>query len=254
MEIEMPFPNKFAAPCSSCRAPVAAGAGLCEKINGAWQVRCAAPCEPKAAPALPEAAVGDLSGIMALFARAGQHLKVPAVELGVPGFPVDRAVRVSVATDRARFPGSLTLLTAAKFGVGKEFPERKWLGRIYKDGTLIAGRGLTTEPAFYAAVEGRLKAFAADPSKVGAEDGLLTGRCCFCRKALTAEKSTAVGYGKKCASNFGLAWGAKPAGFAGSLVALAAAFDDRTLAAEPKFELEVGVDERLETAGYAPAV
>lgn len=210
----MPFPNKFPGTCSSCRSPVATGAGLCEKINGAWQVRCAAPCEPKAAPALPEAAVGDLSGIMALFARAGQHLKAPAVELGIPGFPVERAVRVSVATDRAKFPGSLTLLTAAKFETGREFPERKWLGRIQKDGTLQAGRGLSTEGAYAAAVETRLKAFAADPSKVGAEDGLLTGRCAFCRKALTDEKSTAVGYGKKCASNFSLAWGSKPAEFA----------------------------------------
>lgn len=208
------FPNRFAGTCAACRSPIATGAGLCEKINGAWQVRCATPCQPKAAAAPQGPVVGDLAGIMALFARAGSHLKKPAVELGVPGFPPDRALRVSVATDRAKFPGSLTLLTAAKFETGRDFPERKWLGRILVDGTLHTGRDLTGEPAYRAAVETRLKAFAADPSKVGAADGLLTGRCCFCRKALTDEKSTAVGYGRKCAANFGLSYGSKPAEFA----------------------------------------
>jgi hypothetical protein len=143
-----------------------------------------------------------MGGIMALFDKAATHLKRPAIELGVPGYPMDRAIRVHVATDRAKFPGSLTLLTAATFDTGKEFPERKWLGRLHVGGTLEMGRNLT-----------------AEPSKVGAADGLLTERCCFCRKSLTAEKSTAVGYGQRCASNFGLAWGAKPAEFAAAAAA-----------------------------------
>ena len=210
----MAFPNRFPGLCHRCSVSVPAYGGMCEKFDGAWRVRCAVPCESKPKEPLPQSVVGDLGGIMALFDKAATHLKRPAIELGVPGFPMDRAIRVHVATDRAKFPGSLTLLTAANFDTGREFPERKWLGRLHVGGTLEMGRNLTAEPDYAAAVESRLKAFAADPSKVGAADGLLTGRCCFCRKALTAEKSTAVGYGKKCASNFGLAWGAKPAEFA----------------------------------------
>lgn len=210
----MAFPNKFPGSCSRCAIPVPAYAGVCEKLEGRWQVRCTVPCEARAqAPALPQSSVGELSGIMALFDKAAKHLKRPAIELGVPDF-FNRSIRVHVATDRAKFPGSLTLLTAATFDNGGLYPERKWLGRLHVDGTLEMSRSLTADPRYCEAVESRLKAFAADPSKVGAEDGLLTGRCCFCRKSLTAEKSTAMGYGKKCASNFGLVWGAKPSEFA----------------------------------------
>ena len=158
--------------------------------------------------------VGDLSGIMALFAKAQQHLKRPAVELGVPGYGPEQAVRINVAGERAKVPGSLTLTSAERYDTGKEFPERKWFGRILPDGTFEPSRDLTAVgPAYLDAVRARLAAFAADPSKVGGEDGQLHGRCCFCRLPLSDERSTAAGYGRQCASNFGLAWGERPAEF-----------------------------------------
>ena len=212
----MAFPNKFSGSCSRCAIPVPAYAGICEKLEGRWQVRCTVPCEARAqAPALPRSSVGELSGIMALFDKAAKTLgSGRQSSWACSGFSSDKAVRVHVATDRAKFPGSLYALDCGDLDAGGMYPERKWLGRLHVDGTLEMSRSLTADPRYCEAVESRLKAFAADPSKVGAEDGLLTGRCCFCRKSLTAEKSTAMGYGRRCAEHFGLAWGAKPAEFA----------------------------------------
>lgn len=156
------------------------------------------------------AAVGDLAGVMALFAKAKQHLKFPAIVLGVPALGPDASIRISVAGDRAKVPGSLTVLEGER---DEDGGDRKWLGRILLDGSFqpsAAGR----DPAIAA----RLREFAADPSNVAGKDGRLHGRCCFCRLPLKDARSTAAGYGKTCASHFGLAWGAKPAEFAGEAV------------------------------------
>jgi len=209
--------NRFAGTCHRCGQLVAANAGNCFKDGGGkWQVEHVGPCPARgvnsARAAAPAANVGSVAGIIALFDRARGHLKMPAVELGVPGHA---AIRINVAGERAREPGSLTVLSAERFPVaGQEFGERKWFGRILRDGTFQAGRDLRADPAYEGAVTARLVAFAADPRKVGAEDGLLNGRCCFCRKSLTDERSTGVGYGKKCASNWGFPWGDRPADFA----------------------------------------
>jgi hypothetical protein len=167
--------------------------------------------------------VGDVSGILALFAKARTHLKFPAIELSVP--PVgtrplytftdkaerdaekakrrlDPVVCVNVATHKAKEPGSLTLLSGEKGDDGR----RRWLGRISLDGSCRSDD---------AALVARLRQFAADPAGIAGEHGELHGRCCFCRKALTDKRSTAVGYGETCANNFGLPWGAKPTEFAG---------------------------------------
>lgn len=50
---------------------------------------------------------------------------------------------------------------------------------------------------------------AVDPEGTAAAYGHLTGACCFCRRALSDERSVSVGYGPVCADHFGLAWGVK---------------------------------------------
>ena len=137
--------------------------------------------------------VGDLSGIVALFDRAKQHLKFPAITLD--GF------RVNVAGQRARQPGSLTITSLDKGADGR----RGWFGRV-----TIAG---VFEPARDAdpAIGAKLRAFAADPAGQAAEYGRLHGICCFCNKPLRDERSTAVGYGPVCADHFGLEWGSRAA-------------------------------------------
>jgi hypothetical protein len=143
------------------------------------------------------AAVGDLTGVLALFDKAKANLKYPAIVLSVPG--TDMSLRLSIASPKARVPGSITVLDAAKGDEGRE-----WLGRITVDGqyqpsSKINGR---TE-----AIVSRLRAFAADPAKVAAEHGKLTGSCCFCNRTLKDERSTAVGYGATCADHWNLPWG-----------------------------------------------
>jgi len=239
--------NKFPGKCTRCGLWLAAQAGSVEKNDaGKWLLTCSTPCEAKPIlAAAPAAKVGELDGILKLFAKARTHLKFPAVSLGVRVGPfadhnaalavsnaavvhevhekvgadevvnfyaVFPEIRVNVAGEQAKVPGSLTV-TEAETRPGEE--RRRWLGRVLLDGTFQAAWELS-DAERKAAVEARLAAFAADPSKVGAEDGKLHGRCCFCRIALSDERSTAVGYGKKCASNFGLAWGARPAEFAAS--------------------------------------
>lgn len=201
------IPNKYAGSCRVCGEHVAAGAGVCEKQDGAWRLTCAVPCQPnpnatKKEPART-AAVGDLGGILALFDRAKKHLKYPAIVLSVTD---QLSIRINVAGERAHVPGSLTVVDASRDDDG----QRAWLGRILVDGVFQPSKQGASIPAL---VE-RLRQFAADPARVAGEDGRLHGRCCFCRIALFDERSTAVGYGRICADHFGLSWGAKPEEFA----------------------------------------
>ena len=143
-------------------------------------------------PAQAAVEVGDLSGILAMFATARTHLRYPAVVLD--------GVRVNVAGDRAREPGSLTVTTPQKGEDGR----RAWLGRVTLAGIFEPARD--ADPA----IAQRLREFAADPAGVAAAYGRLHGICCFCRKPLRDERSTSVGYGPDCADHYGLAWGAAP--------------------------------------------
>lgn len=149
-------------------------------------------------PAAPKVEIGSLDGILAVFNKAAQHLKYPAIVLLVDG--IAGGVRVSRAGDRAKVPGSLNVTSGEKDD--SEYG-RTWYGRVTLDGKYSASRDAT--PAIAAA----LQAFAADPVRVATEYGRLTGNCCFCRKTLTDERSTAVGYGQTCAGHYGLPWGGK---------------------------------------------
>jgi hypothetical protein len=157
----------------------------------------------------PEArSVGDLSGILALFDKAAQHLKRPAIVLAVPEVGPAGAlnrgmwtIRLSIAGGRAKVPGSVTVLDGERGDEGRD-----WLGRITVDGTYQPGRAANGRTE---AITARLRAFAATPALVAKDSARLTGRCCFCNLALTDERSTAVGYGATCADHYGLPWGAR---------------------------------------------
>lgn len=162
------------------------------------------------------AQVGELGGVLALFAKAKTHLRWPAIVLSVPELETDTeigfAVRLTVAGPKAKAPGSLTVCendrnTTNDYGE----PAREWLGRVTVDGTYQPARAANGRAD---AIARRLGELAANPAKVAAEHGRLTGRCCFCNLKLSDERSTAAGYGPTCADHFGVAWGAKPTGFA----------------------------------------
>lgn len=150
----------------------------------------------------PEAAnVGDLSGITALFDKAKQHLKFPAIVMSVPA--ANMTVRINVAGVQAKQPGSLNVASGEKPAFDGQ---RTWYGRVTVGGLYVPSNSAGTHTA---AITERLIAFAKDPAGIAAEHGRLTGRCCFCNLHLSDERSTAVGYGKTCAKNYGLMWGTK---------------------------------------------
>lgn len=137
--------------------------------------------------------VGDLSATIALFDKAKTHLKYPKVLLVTP----TRTVRLSVAGERSRNPGAINVASVGSW------EERTYFGSISRDGVFQP----THEGAKLEGLANVLKAFAADPAKIASEYGRLNGNCCFCSLKLSDERSTAVGYGKTCAQNFGLPWG-----------------------------------------------
>jgi hypothetical protein len=159
----------------------------------------------KAAPA-PQAAVGDLGGVLALFAKAKTHLKRPAILLSVP--EADTSIRLTIAGERAKVPGSLTV-TTGEYTTTNDYgePARAWLGRVTVEGVYQPSREANGRTD---AIVRRLGELARDPAKVAAEHGKLTGRCCFCNHPLghgKDQRSVAVGYGPDCAKHFGVAWG-----------------------------------------------
>lgn len=145
--------------------------------------------------------VGDLGAITSMFDKARQHLKFPAIVMSVPA--ASMTIRINVAGPTAKFPGTLNVTSGEKPGYEER---RTWFGRVMKDGSYVPSDKAST--ALNAITE-RLTAFARDPAGIAAEHARLTGRCCFCNLHLQDERSTAVGYGKKCATNYGLKWGAK---------------------------------------------
>lgn len=163
---------------------------------------------PEAAPA--KLAVGGLAGVLALFKKAREHLKFPAIVLSVPGMPGD-GVRITVAGAGAKFPGTLNVASASIRDDDTRYG-REWYGRIDLDGHFAPTRKTSADAV--AAITSRLRAFAAEPAKIAGEHGRLTGRCCFCNQSLSDERSTAVGYGRTCAGHFGMPWGSRPEEFA----------------------------------------
>jgi Family of unknown function (DUF6011) len=161
-----------------------------------------------------QAAVGDLGGVLALFAKAKTHLKRPAILLSVP--EADTSIRLTIAGPKAKVPGSLTV-TTGEYTTTNDYgePARDWLGRVTVEGVYQPARAANGRTE---AIARRLGELAQDPAKVAAEHGKLTGRCCFCNRALSDERSTAVGYGQTCAEHYGVAWGGKPSTFAGEAV------------------------------------
>ncbi|QIG76127.1 hypothetical protein EVC24_106 [Rhizobium phage RHph_I4] len=139
-----------------------------------------AECQPQR----ETATVGDMSGINEMFNRIGQtKLKHPAIVLHTD-YAGD--VRLNVAGARAQVPGSINVICV---------DSGDWFGRITKAGVFEKSFKHEVPDS----VVSTLREFACDPLEVAARHGRLTGRCCWCNRRLTDEKSTARGYGPVCA-------------------------------------------------------
>lgn len=138
----------------------------------------------------------DFAAIIALFNLAADSLKYPKIALALRD---GTDVVLSRAGIRASRPGTINVTNGRRYGDD----DNVWYGRIELDGTFQDSQAATDE------LRTLLVAFSADPSGVAAAYGKLTGNCCFCRRGLTDERSTDVGYGPVCAKNYGLNWGVK---------------------------------------------
>ena len=140
--------------------------------------------------------VGSMSGLVDLLAAAGTNLKYPKIRL-VTGNGL--TVLLSKAGPKSKFPGTINVA-----GPGS-FYERAWYGRVTVDGEFNISHKADAEAADD--VSAILSKMSNDPAGTAAIYGKTTGNCCFCSKTLTDERSTDVGYGPVCASNYSLPWG-----------------------------------------------
>jgi len=138
--------------------------------------------------------VGQMSGLLDLFKKAKENLKFPKITLNVGGTPII----LSVAGPNSKAPGHINVM-----GKGS-YPYAAWYGRVSPAGVWAQGHKQDSWEASGERVEKLLKDLSEDPAKTAMEYGKLSGNCCFCGAGLTDEHSTAVGYGRTCAKNWGL--------------------------------------------------
>lgn len=161
------------------------------KLANEERERAARPApEPKVVPGL------SFERIIAMFAKAAETLKHPAVVIGFEA----GTLRLALAGGRSKFPGSINVTSEGGYA------ERAWYGRVHRDGRWEpSGRGA---PEW---VTEALVKFNENPAEMARLQGQRYGACCFCRRELTTKESLAVGYGPVCAEKFGLPWGDVPA-------------------------------------------
>jgi hypothetical protein len=147
-------------------------------------------------PPPKEVEVGDLAKLHAMFEHARKHLKHPKIRL----MAGEQPVQLHVAGPRSKYAGQVMITDGGKFG------QNQWWGVIDADGHWTQTRRGVPE-----AVEEVVRLMAGDPAGTAAAYGMLTGCCCFCNAKLIDGRSTDIGYGPKCARNYGLKWGVEAA-------------------------------------------
>ena len=117
-------------------------------------------------------------------------------------------LRLARAGERSTRTGSIACSTDEG-----AYADRTWLGFISPTGEIdpnspLGGSQGTGSNGWYEERIEELRAIEADPAGAARAYGKEHGRCTFCSAELTDPRSTAVGYGPECASNWGLPWGA----------------------------------------------
>lgn len=140
-----------------------------------------------------------MQALQALFGNT--KLKKPVIKLTMKdGYSIE----ISKAGAKSINPGYLYL----KWGIADPI---WYIGKISPGGAYSPKNYDTSKQPYealkqcnYPDVIELVSAFAADPLKVAAESGSLSGRCCFCNKKLDTYESTSLGYGPTCAKTWGL--------------------------------------------------
>lgn len=185
--VVMRMTAKFDGRCKRCGGALPVGSQIeWSRETGATHVE-AATCEQVRAQAVTVPAVSADGAPIARFLLAAQErgLKFPKARFLAPG---GGEMRLSVAGDQSRFPGSIQVVV-----------RDQWIGRIEPTGKVSGG-----SLAENAQVLDALSTIAADPAAAAKAYGALMGRCSFCDLTITDEGSIEVGYGPVCAKKFGL--------------------------------------------------
>ena len=143
---------------------------------------------PTLASPAPVAPVADLSGITAFLGRANGKLRQPGITVTLKGMTYNTRIKMAK-------PGRWL---AGQYKVTSE-DGRAFYGRITDKGEFFPANKYTPVEI----IEG-LKDLNTDPERKVIEQGIRTGRCCFCNTPLEDERSTAVGFGPVCARHYGL--------------------------------------------------
>jgi hypothetical protein len=143
--------------------------------------------------------VGDVSGLVALFAKAkASGLQWPKLRAIMDN---DTVLTLRLAGEKSSHTGQIMVTS------GKQ-ENRLFYGRVDLKGAFHASQQPNDEQL--ARCVPVLKAIATDPAAAGKAYGMRTGNCAFCSLPLEDGRSVEVGYGPVCAEKWGLPWGAKP--------------------------------------------
>lgn len=148
--------------------------------------------ERKLASPPPVSALGSIQPILDLFKAAVGRLKYPKITLATA---TGRPVCLSVCGAKSKTPGAINVTDGGRYG------QNVYYGRIDVNGNFTQSSRCDQD------ILDLLVELAADPAGTAAKYGRMTGHCCFCRLALTDERSVAVGYGPVCADAWDLPWG-----------------------------------------------
>jgi hypothetical protein len=163
-----------------------------------WVTTLADRIETKGVPDFTDGldADGSFIAIIELLAKAKTKIKSPTIEFN----SADMKATFKSAPSAGKNPGSVYVYWAHSYA-GKLDKDGVWSPTsAYKKHGMMAEQGRKLEQF--------MAKFCADPVATAKEYGSASGRCCFCNKTLTDPTSMQVGYGAKCASNYGLKWGA----------------------------------------------
>jgi len=138
--------------------------------------------------------LGNFGEVVNLFKGAGEKLKYPKIRLLLE----NETIVLSLAGAKSSMPGAVVIKDDGGF-------DGKYFGRVSPEGVWNPGRA--THAGNSASLLALLAGLANNPAKVAAEFGHMTGKCCFCDRALEDERSLAMGYGPVCAKNFKQPWG-----------------------------------------------
>jgi len=185
----MTITAKYASVCTNCKSTINPGTLIVWERGAGSRHAISADCDVaitkrriEAQTSAKPAPVVDLTSVVAFLAAARDRgLKSPKTRFAAPG---SGELALSLAPLTGKNPGAVYVKVNGEY-----------TGKVTADGTAY---GLT--PVLVDA----LRAIAADPAAAGAAYGRLTGNCSFCTQGLTDEGSLEVGYGPKCAKNYGL--------------------------------------------------